>query len=88
MPSMSRSLRVAVASAVLGLVGLVASFLEFRHVSEVAANDPEGLVTGFAAAFAFPFLISSIIALGEAGLLAAVVTCAGLGVLASARCCT
>lgn len=79
MPSLSRSLSVAAVSAGLGLVGLVATFFEFRHVSEVAASDPEGLVTGFAAAFAFTFLVSSVIALGEAGLLAAVVTWADPG---------
>lgn len=79
MPSTSRWLGVAVGSAVLGLAGLAATYLEFRHVSEVAANDPEGLVTGFAAAFALTFLVSSVVALGEAGLLAAVVTWADPG---------
>lgn len=79
MASMSRWRGVAVGSAVLGFVGLGATFVEFRHLSVVAANDPEGLVTGFAAAFVLTFLVSSVVALGEAGLLAAVVTRADHG---------
>lgn len=73
MPSRSRSLQVAGGSAVLGLLGLVATSREFQHASEVASEDPEGLVAGFAAFFALSFLVTCLLALGEAGLLAAVV---------------
>lgn len=68
-----RSLAVAAVSGLLGVLGLVATSRELQHISAVAAEDPEGLVTGFAAAFALLFLVSSLLALGEAGTLAAAV---------------
>lgn len=73
MPSKSASLGVAGGSAFLGLLGLVATRREFQHASQVAAEDTEGLVAGFAAFFALSFLLTCLLALGEAGLLAGVV---------------
>lgn len=64
---------VVAGSGVLGLIGLVGTGVEFDRISRISRSDPEGFVTGLAVAFALGFLVTSVLVLGEATLLAVVV---------------